>query len=233
MVLFVVLLSCGGIPGTCAEVDTPPVMGACFGGDRFSWDGYTPVETTTIEGEVVSAGEARFPDECNVVVADIGDQKATIIETSDGLGTTNFFAWHLPEEHLAIEVGDEVSVEVAYTPGGFGPDLGRVVVRDAAGIERMVFSVAGEVGDLRVPTELEAERGTVVCEEHHTCGDWSAYALKLTSGGDTVEVPYGGTANIGAWRVYHGGLELEAAPNTGTCPDYYVAHVAAGFEAPP
>ena len=224
------VLACPGDPSSasCDDLPTAPRLAACFGSETLDWNGYGTA-ALAVDGEIVSVERGPFPAACDVRFSGEGGGDATIVVVEAGDGSRTTVGVDVAEAAGRFTVGEQVQLDVSYTFGEFGPDTAWVEVRDGAGEDLLVVATAGEVAGLRVPAGVTATEGEALCTAHDECGDWSAFPLDVAVGGEDVVVGYGATASVGGWTVAHGGLERQAESDGGSCPDWFVAHVAAAF----
>lgn len=220
----------GEVPGTCEDLPEPPAVGACFGNPGLAYPGYGTADLA-VTGTVTSVTTGPVPEACDVGFFDLAtrDADALLLVVTDAEGVETTVGLVAPDLGEPVAVGDPVSLDLHYVFGDFGPDEGRVVLTDAAGVERVVVSVAGTVADLATPTDLLLEQGTLLCVQEDECGSWSAFDFLVTVGTEEAPVPYGGEASVGPWRVIHAGDEHQTPDTQSGCPDWFVAHVAGAF----
>jgi len=211
---------------TCDDVVAAPLAG-CFTSPTI-----TPAEDGSIDGSVTgtvqSIAAGSYPSDCTTSFG--GDPGATtfVLEVVDvdGVVTTVGLGGFAPP----VAEGDTVTLELAYDMSSFGPEQATVRIRDTTGAEVLVYADGGAVPDLSAPAGVTLAMGDTICTEADSCGDWFGSDLAVTAGGETVSVPYGGSAEVGGWSVTHGGLDEQVDGQT-TCPDYFVAHAEVGFAA--
>lgn len=212
----------------CAAKPEPPALGACLGGGAMDWDGYSPVHVT-LPGTVTTVGQGAGPDGCVSFGYD-PDASATELGLALDEGGTAVLALGLGGEAPPVAEGEAVTVRFDCEVAEFGPAECAVTLSAADG-QRLVLGVSGSEEGLVTPEGVELRRGEPVCAEADECGDWSAYDLVVSAGGAEVTVPYAGSAEVGGWKVLHGGAEHALESDGGGCPDWFVAHDAALFLA--
>ncbi len=123
-----------------------------------------------------------------------------------------------------VSAGETVSVDYQVSGGGWGPEVGALTLRDADGRLLLWTGEAGTNAELPTPDEIQVGPGRSLCVLNQDCGDVALGTLSVTVDGATVEVDYGGRAEIGAYRVLHAGDEHELS--AADCADWYAAHTA-------
>ncbi|MES2640001.1 MAG: hypothetical protein V4850_10980 [Myxococcota bacterium] len=220
----------GDLPQTCEDLPEVPAVGACFGNPGLEYPGYGTADLA-VTGTVTSVTTGPFPDACDVSFSAVWGSGAEglilVVTDADGVETTVGLA--APGLDSPVEEGDRVSLDLAYVFGDFGPDRGRVVLADEAGVEQLVISVAGTLADLATPADVTLDQGDPICTQHDECGAWSAFDFWVTTADDQGVVAYGDEEDIGPWRVVHAGDEQQTPETSSGCPDWFVAHVAAAF----
>lgn len=223
---FSLLAACYGIPlpGSCESLPEPPPVAACFGSADIVWEGWGTA-ATAVSGTVTSVTRGPFPVDCDVRFGGVTDGEALVLVVEDAGGASTTVGLVAPGLGDPVAVGDTVALDLSYTFGEWGPDLAWAVLSDEAG-ERVVVATAGSLEEVRVPAGATLAEGRRRCTEDDGCGVWSAYDLDVAVGGAEASVPYGEEADVGGWHVAHGGLELQEEGQTGTCPDWFVAHAS-------
>jgi hypothetical protein len=223
------LVACAGsslFEPPCDRIPEPGAVRACFGGDPVAYEGYGTVELT-FDGTVTSMSEDASACELEVGTID-ADEPVIALLVEDDAGATVTVGLQLAALGQPIAEGDAVSLDLAYTFGEFGPDVGHVIVsRDDAPI--VGVSVAGSLDDLVLPEGLALTEGERLCTTDDGCGVWAKYDLEASFGGETAALPYGEDVVVGGLHVAHGGYEQADAADGGECPDWFVAHVDVGF----
>lgn len=123
-----------------------------------------------------------------------------------------------------LEVGDVVTVDYEWENGGFSPDVGSLTLRDAEGRLVLWTGEAGSAAELPLPDEIDVEPGRRLCVRSDDCGEVALGTLRVSVEGESVEVNYGGRAEVGDYLVLHGGDEHELS--AAGCADWFAAHTA-------
>lgn len=210
-------------PTSCDALVAPPVV-ACFG-TGVPYDGYGTL-AAEVSGTVTTVGVGNLPDAC---VAELGNGQdvddAVVVEILGDDGGTYTAAWGVPGVTEApVAVGAVVSLDLSYTFGEFGPDVGHVMLDGG----RLAVAEAGALDDLVVPEGVVVTEGEARCTEEDDCGTWSKYDVDVAVGGEQVGVRYGEAGEVGGVQIAHGGYERQAQGQGGLCPDWFVAHVTLG-----
>ncbi|MEQ1565869.1 MAG: hypothetical protein ABMA64_09550 [Myxococcota bacterium] len=212
------------VSGCSSVVPEPAVFGACFTGYG---EPYQPVSESA-RGWVAEVGVGEPPYDCFTGEAirstsDVDPAAAGWIRVADMVDAEWVIGVVFPDGpgFDGVAVGDEVVAEMAYTFGGFGPDIGSVDVRTPDGANLAYVAVGGEVADLPGPADLTVALGDAVGGGSDGCGSWQSYDLEVN--GEVLG--YGEQLEIAGHDVFHGGVDLQDDPTSG-CPDWYVAHAA-------
>ncbi len=216
------------LPEACEDLPVPPAVGACFGRPGLDYPGFGPV-TLTVAGSVTSVDTGPYPEACDIRFGGAPDDDAVILVVTDAEGVETAVGLVVPDLEDPVEEGDSVSLDLGYTFGEFGPDLGWASLADEAGVEQVVVGLAGTVDAVRAPADVRLDYGDVRCTQADPCGTWSAFDLDVAAADAAGSVPYGEQEGVGAWRVTHGGFERQATGARSNCPDWFVGHVSAAF----
>jgi len=128
-------------------------------------------------------------------------------------------------EQVPSLVGQRVSLDYIYEPGGFGPTH-----RELSLVSRMSpshgvwIAEGGDLDELKgLPFQLD--RGGSVCAANGSCGDYERYDITATDPLTMASllVPHGQSTRFGPWLVKHGGYAEATGP--GQCLDWFVADV--------
>lgn len=231
MTLFLLLAACDAVPtpGACDdELPERPAVGACFGRPGLDYAGFGLAELL-VHGDVVSVTTGPLPAACDVRFGDDGGDDTVVLVVADAEGVETTVGLVAPGLAAPVAVGDAVSLDLAYTFGEFGPDIGHAVLADATGAEQVVIGTAGTVDALRTPEGVTVGEGAVRCTQADECGTWSAFDFLVAAGSAEGAVSYGEDAVIGPWRVVHADLRKQVPTGGSSCPDWFVADARAAF----
>lgn len=228
--IFLLLLGACHLPvkNGCSLKPEPPALGACLGGEGLAWNGYEGAHLS-LAGTVSSVGQGGGVDDCQGFGSDPGSDAVELGLALDDGGSA-VLALALGGEASPVAEGEALTLRLDCVLAEFGPAECAVTLSTAEGT-RLVLAVSGSEEGLVTPEGVEVRRGEPICAEADECGDWSAYDLLVRADGEEVTVPYAGSAEVGGWRVVHGGAEHALEGGGGGCPDWFVAHDAVLFLA--
>jgi hypothetical protein len=204
-----------------------------------SLEPYDPYDMGDIalSGPVLDAGTGEPPDHCFDQAqiepwgTEIAVDDAWWLRVADGEGTERIVGVWLPDGPSGPAVGDEIAGEMSYRPGMFGPTVGWIELRDAAGALIAWVGTGGDLRDLELPSEVKLDRGAVAGRDSSQCVAWESYDLDAAVDGDAGVLPYGGAEVFGGLELRHGGYDEQTSDSR--CPDAFVARVTVAIAPPP
>jgi hypothetical protein len=150
-------------------------------------------------------------------------------QVADDTGTVWNFSVYIPDFQNPLANGDIISVTSSVNAEGYiGPAIVNLTVRDANGALLFYVGDGHNPADLTLPDGLTLSLSAPVCHAQSNCGSWSDHPFVVYGSDSSVEVPYLGSATLGAYRLVHGGGEIQDSGGI-ICPDWAVAHVALGI----
>lgn len=204
----------GGLPtGNRARVCAYPKLGTL----------QSPVDLT-LSGPVLAAGNTSEQSPC---ANSPYDPPGFWFEIADSQSEVWVLGAQFQGAGNPLQKGDVVSVRALRGGDGYGPVVASITVRDAGGKLIAYAAEDGSTEALKPPDGISVTRGPPLCTAHDSCGDWTAHDLDVAASGETKHIAYGGMAEVGGYRVTHGGCEQQQGATT--CPDWFVAHVALGI----
>lgn len=223
----------------CDGSETVQLM-ACVAWDGEDPDGlpFDPV-SLSVAGTVSEVGSGDGAG-CSYQDMLIGDARAAWLDDVEWLriidaeGTTWTVSMRAPGVTVP-EVGDEVALEVDYTPlawestGDF--TSGHILVTDREG--GILVWVGGELvaEDLTGPGGVVLTTGAQACEEDHKCGTIRHFDVQATVGSESVTLEPGGSGEVDGLRFTLG--DSVVYYSNGECWDWNGAWViAAAVPAP-
>ncbi len=240
------LLLAALLAGCACPVEEPPPLRACVaavgesGDDDDDDDDWADDDdwgdddddgvSDRFSGTVLETGFGETPDGCFDTFAlgtwmeSTPDAAWARIEATDG---TEWVVGALVPDLEAGDfgdVGDAVTVDYAYWHGDFSPADGELVVEVDDDVALWIGE-AGTPADLDLPDGVTVAQGAPVCQGRDTCGAWSAYTADVTVDDETVRVPHAGEADVGPFRVVHGGYRQQTTAQARICSDWFVAEI--------
>lgn len=210
----------GGGPEDCDPPGpaTPQPLTACVVGDLTG----VPPEGLETSGDVVDVGHGSPPAGCFGSGQVVGDPDPDRIidqtwwmRVDDGSDVWTIGVW-MPGTDLPVAIGARVSVSFYWFPPEPGYDASGEVRVSIEGGDAILWLSNGSFG--LVPTSLTFEPGCVRERDEDSCGTSGRFDVVVTSGAESVEIPYGDRATIGDFMVWNGRYE---APIWNKCDDIY------------
>ncbi len=210
------LPACPGYPPTPAvDLCAQPVGGW----PAVSSDG---TRSAKLSGTVIAVAQGPITGGCLWVGSDLGlTVEALTVRVADDAGTADWdVEYAVPENGVTWLVGDHVDVSYSMSGGGWSP----VVASLTLGHGQAVDVYVGRGGDVSQLSDvpLTFRQGAASCLVHDTCGDWSGYDLEVQTSAGWMVVPYGTARRIGAYRIFHGGVNHQLSSQS-PCADWYIA----------
>lgn len=198
----------------CLEFVPQPMMGSCRGAQNNHGGDFT------VTGPVLDVAPLSATNYCfySGTPAD-----AFEFQIADAEGEVWTFAVYIPGFQNPLVKDDVISVKSSFSDSPFFGHESDLEVRDEN--EALLFYVgeSGGLAQLALPDGLAASVGETVCAADSSCGAWINTDLVVTFGGESVVVPYLGSASLGTRRVMQ---RSSIETSGGGCTDWSASDVA-------
>jgi hypothetical protein len=136
------------------------------------------------------------------------------------------FQVYIPGFQNPLAKDDVISVTSSFSDSPWFGHESDLEVRDENGALLFYVGEGGDTATLNPPEGYAVSFGEALCSGESSCGSWIHSELVVTSGDESVAVPYLGSSTLGGRRVVHGGAETQTSSGFHGCFDWGVGRAA-------